>query len=153
MKHLRLSFLCSLALAVLGLTLVVYAGPCYKLTSVVTASQKGCYEVAIGNVGAHCPSVLILVTDNNYKTPCGFSIHELKFGIGTSGNEPKGRMNQGFVTRYCYQFEHCTASKIYYNYSLPFYSSMVYDCISGGRVNGYTTASSFEPTGAICPEE
>ncbi|MGL4942571.1 MAG: hypothetical protein ACRC46_05200 [Thermoguttaceae bacterium] len=151
--NLYVATFCTLTAAIIGVSLVTYAGPCYTLTRTVGASQKGCYETFIGSSGAMCPALWVRITADNTNRPCGFSRYEMQFGVGTSGNERTGRMNQDFVTRICWQTEHCNATSPYWNISLPICDGMVYDCISTGRQNGINTASSFEPTGAECTLE
>lgn len=150
--NLHVAIVCMLAMAVIGVSLVAYAGPCYTQTSTVPASQKGCQETFISRLGQACPSKQYVNPDGVVPSGCSDNIHENSFGAGTSGNEPSGRMSQGFVTRSCYSYETCTLKGPYFD-GLPLADGMYYLCASNGRTPTSATASSFEPTGADCPNE
>jgi hypothetical protein len=155
MKNVRTLFtlLCSLGVTVAGLSLVVYAGPCYIQTSTVSALQKGCSETFIYPTGQACPSIVFpnRIPKSPIPTQCGCVTHHNWFGIGTSGNQPSGRMEQGSVTRPCFFSECCTLSGPHLAPGLPIADYIYYQCTSTGRQPGTATASSWEPTGADCP--
>jgi hypothetical protein len=104
------ALLCTLGIVVAGLSFITYAGPCYIQTSTQKASEKGCYEgPTISPLGQACPSIVFPNrTGTPIPTQCSCKTYEHDFGIGTSGNEESGRMEQGSVTRSCYSTNCCT---------------------------------------------
>ncbi|MDR1963170.1 MAG: hypothetical protein LBQ50_05280 [Planctomycetaceae bacterium] len=147
-NSLRISLFISVVLTFLGITILVYAGPCYIQTSVKSASEKGCHETFIGPDGQTCPSKKYAST-NGIPTDCGYKIRENNFGIGTSGNEESGRMEQGSVTRSCYTYVSCKLIGPCFD-AFPLAEGMYYVCEIETESSTSATASSFEPTGADC---
>jgi hypothetical protein len=144
---------CTLGLAIAGLSLIVYAGPCYVNTStVLSASQKGCTEIWFGPDGLLCPGMTSLEGNGPF-TSCAFRTIENTFNTGTSGNERSGRMEQGNVPRVCYSYLYCTLDGprwVWFNF--PVLGGMRYICEPFDSVDGNATANSFEAKGAHCSE-
>lgn len=143
------------AILAVGVSFVVHAGPCYNQTSTISASAKGCYEDFIGPAGQACPSMVFPNREGgNVPTGCGYKIQEHSFGIGTSGNDPTGRMSQGFISRPCYSYQGCTFSGPHWvPAGFPVADNLYYTCSADPLSPGLRTASSFEPIGAACPGE
>jgi hypothetical protein len=143
--------LSSVVLIFCGVTFLVYAGPCYKQTSVKSASEKGCVlGSTIGPLGQTCPSKKY-ASISGIPTACGYTIQENKFGVGTSGNETSGRTSQGSVTRSCYFYVSCTLSGPHFDVlGFPLADGMYYLCSIASTSPLSGTASSFEPTGTDC---
>ena len=158
MKNARMIFAlpCTLGLMIVGVSLVVYAGPCYINTgTVMTATQKGCSENWGGATGLSRPGMISLGDNEAPVTSCAFRRIEHVFHTGTSGNEQAGRMEQGYVTRACFSYQYCDLTGPEWVWGgWPLHpGSWVYKCIESSKVSGGATAQSWEAIGADCPED
>ena len=140
-------------LFVLGVTLVVYGGPCYVQTSYMSATELGCSEDEISPPGASCPQVAISITQENASIlGCRPTQNPFSIGVGTSGNESSGKMEQTVTSKICFYYNVCTQG-IPYPMGLPFADTMVYNCNLSHVAYGYATKTGIEPSGADCKTE
>ena len=117
--------------------------------------RKGMLRNFIYPLGQECPSKVYPGRDPDAPVhfQCGCRTHTNYFGIGTLGNQQRGRMSQDSVTKPCYLSECCTFSGPYVEPYPPLVGYIYYLCTSNGKFPGNKTASSLEPTGADCPIE
>jgi hypothetical protein len=132
-----------------GMTLLVYAGPCYIQTTTIYSYQVGCYETTISPIGKYCPSFRNPFHDISEVT-CAVGEVSEKLGRGTSGNQQRGKMSQGTRQRFCYTYKVCKA-KLAWNYNLPIGQHLYFNCSVISESFGYKKRSSFEPVGMDCP--
>lgn len=142
-----------------GISLYVFADPCYRQTWTIKASERGC---ALGDqilpVGYACPGITFLkdVTERPLPTSCGTSIRENEIGIGTSGNEQTGYMEQGTVSRECYEIQFCELEdwkKIpWLPLGFPIVDNLYFRCNPSYTFDAGSIGS-FEPMGAECQRE
>ena len=149
--------ICTFCMIVTGIGIIVYAGPCYIQTSYIRASEKKCYPAqAILPIGQACPSILYpnREDDKRYPTQCGAGYQrEHYLGIGTSGNERSGHMEQNSISRACYSRDFCKLSGPILDLGLPIVDYIYFRCDVDRTIPDSSTASSFEPTGADCHQE
>jgi hypothetical protein len=136
-----------------GMTLLVYAGPCYVQTTTIYSYELGCYyESAIGPDGRSCPSLRNQYTGNGSKEyACQNGQSSNKLGIGTLGNQRTGKISHGIVSRSCNSHFVCMKTDPYI-LGLPL-QSYFFDCnIDTESIHGgWKKHSSIEPVGENCP--
>jgi hypothetical protein len=149
--YFRFSILLPAILALFGTSFVVWAGSCYVQTSTIPSNALGCSETFIGPQGLACPSMTRLNPENVASASCRFRIDTNNIGVGTSGNEDSGRMNQDSVARPCFTYVSCVFDGPCFDIALPL--TLYYLCYEDETYPGSAERYSVEPTGGNCPDE
>lgn len=135
----------------MGMTLLVYSGPCYVQKTTIYSYEVLCWEATIGPDGYHhCPTTMNRFTNSKGKEySCRLGEVSNELGVSISENQKTGKMEWGTSSKSCYTYKVCKPTKPY-PMALPLLQNYFFDCSVESKRDSEKKHSSTEPVGMNC---